>query len=37
MHPFAEFSLLHIADFIIKTIKIAHRQPISCKYSEDLS
>lgn len=34
--PFAEFSLLHIVDFIIKTIKIAHIQPIKCKYSEDL-
>lgn len=35
--PFAEFSLLHIVDFIIKTIKIAHIQPINCKYSKDLS
>lgn len=35
--PFAEFSLLYIVDFIIKTIKIAHIQPINCKYSKDLS
>lgn len=35
--PFAEFSLLHIVDFIIKTIEIAHIQPINCKYSKDLS
>lgn len=34
---FAEFSFLHIVDFIIKTIKIAHIQPINCKYSKDLS
>lgn len=35
--PFAEFSLLHVVDFISKTIKIAHIQPINCKYSKDLS
>lgn len=34
---FAEFSLLHTLDFIIKTIKIAHIQPINCKHSKDLS